>query len=287
MATRTCPNCSTQYLATVRRCIDCDVLLVDDLREPTASEELDDVRVDESNDDGHGTIRMPLTGWGNQLKVTLDGMLERHDIPHVWEAGDLVVAEPYREDLKDLIASVEGRDISDDDPDRPADGTGSAADTDGSPAEVSLEIEGLQQTEREHLDGLLIAAEIGHVWGEDGELVIALHDEATVLDLIDATFAEDLGDDADDGVDTQRLLTDLFVAADRLVRRTGEQRAENEYNQAVDAIGDSAVPYGFDTTAWERLIERARELRDDTSARVEEERREQLGVLREQLRDLV
>ena len=30
MATRSCPECGSQYVASVRRCIDCDVVLVED-----------------------------------------------------------------------------------------------------------------------------------------------------------------------------------------------------------------------------------------------------------------
>ena len=33
MATRVCPNCGSQYVASVRRCIDCDVSLVDEVAE--------------------------------------------------------------------------------------------------------------------------------------------------------------------------------------------------------------------------------------------------------------
>ena len=31
MATRICPECGAQYVASVRRCIDCDAMLVDEV----------------------------------------------------------------------------------------------------------------------------------------------------------------------------------------------------------------------------------------------------------------
>lgn len=286
MATRTCPDCSTQYLATVRRCIDCDVLLVDDPVGPDAVAELSEV---DDHGDGHGTIRMTLESWGNQLKITLDGMLQRRGIPHVWEAGDLVVSERFRSDLEELLASVEGREID----------AGPAGREAPTGELVSLDIEGLDADVRDRLDGLLMAADVEHAWGEDGGLVISTADETVVLELIDRAFETDGGADAV-GAEPQSVLTDLFVATDRLSRRIGDPRSEAEYRDAADAVQDCPIPYGFDPPAWDDLVATARTLvhsaEDDPERTVgdgtgdalgEEARAVGLAELRERLREIV
>lgn len=263
MATRTCPDCNTQYLATVRRCIDCDTLLVDDAAERTAADEARTESTEEACP-GDGTVRLTLPGWGNQLKVTLDGMLQRSDIPHVWEAGDLVVPEAVRARVADLLDAVEGRSLEALD-----------AGDGGDEERIALEIEGLEPEHLDALDGRLLASSIRHAWSDDGDLVIAASDEPDVLAMIDAVFSDDQleGDD----IDVAARLTDLYVAVDRLESRIGDERAESAYEAAVERVRHLPVPYGFDGAAWSDLVGRAIELiasddepADDESSAVDE-----------------
>lgn len=270
MATRTCPECRTQYLATVRRCIDCDTLLVDDLAETPAALETPQVE----GEDEHATARFSLGGWGNQLKVALDGMLERQGIHHVWEAGELVVAADRSDEVTELLEAVEGREP--------------ALDPEREPDEVervALEIEGLGVDEREVLDGLLLGSGLDHRWDEEGALVIALEDEDAVLELVDRIFEED----GDEGSDVAADLTELYVALDRLIKRVGDPRSEDELRAAVGRVGDTPVPYGFDPADWSRLLaETVAVLPDDDADDPDDDaRRERLIALRDRLRDLV
>ena len=107
MATRTCPDCGAQYVATVRRCIDCDITLADEIL--TAGAPADDDAVSSGAPVGAGDqIGYELDGWGNQLKVTLEGMLDRAAIGRVWEAGALVISVADEEAVDELIATLEG-----------------------------------------------------------------------------------------------------------------------------------------------------------------------------------
>jgi len=243
MATRTCPNCSTQYVATVRRCIDCDAMLVDDLAETSAAEE---VRAEPIEDREAGdTVRLTLAGWGNQLKVTLEGMLQRQGIPRAWEAGVLVIPAAVRDEVAELIEALEGRDLP---------------ELDDSVEQVALDIEGLDPDARDDLDGRLLAASIAHAWTDDGDLLVAADDEEAVLDLVAAVFA-DAEAAEEQGVDASMALTELFVAADRLIKRIGDRRAETAYADAVVAVTGIDVPYGLDGLTWRLLLDRALALR--------------------------
>src|SRR5699024_8823896 len=193
--------------------------------------------------DGHDTVRLTLPGWGNQLKVTLDGMLARSDIPHVWEAGDLVVPSSVREQVADLLDAVEGRSLE------------PGADDGES---IALEIEGLDPDLREDLDARLLASSVDHSWSETGELVISPADEDRIMDMIDDVFAGDVPEE--DGIDTVARLSELYVALDRLTGRPGDHKAEADYAEAVETVRDLPVPYGFDGAAWSDLMRRAEAL---------------------------
>lgn len=228
MATRTCPDCDAQYLATVRRCIDCDTLLVDENSDEPTSAAVRGI------DDEHGTIRLTLDGWGNQLKVTLDGMLQRQRVPHVWEAGDLVVAATHREELAELVDAVEGREVEVDDA-----------------ALLALEIEDLDPDHRELLDARLLAAGLDHAWSDDGALLVDIAAEVQVIEIVEGLFDDTPDHEAEDV--TERL-SELFVAVDRLVKRIGDERAEQSYRDAVTALDPATVPYGFDADDWRQLV---------------------------------
>jgi hypothetical protein len=237
MATRTCPNCGTQYIATVRRCIDCDATLVDDVVPRSATEE-----VTVADDDDRRMVHLTLPNWGNQLKVTLEGMLDRQGIPRAWEAGDLVVPAARRDEVRDLIAAVEGSET----PELAEDAT-----------MVALEIEGLDAAGLEELDGRLLATSVAHAWTDDGELLVAEADEEQVLILIQEVFDEEV---ADPGFDSAEALTTLYLATDRMVKRIGDRKTETTFVQAARRVAGIEVPYGLDGAAWRRLVADAADL---------------------------
>ncbi len=236
MATRTCPTCGAQYVATVRRCIDCDVALVDEVRpgRPEGEEPAGSSAAPLGDGDQVG---YELEGWGNQLKVTLEGMLDRAGINRAWEAGALVVAATDEDAVDDLIATLEGGEVEDLDDDEP---------------QVALEIEGLDADAADDLDARLIAGAVAHAWTDDGALLVRETDEEKVLALIDEVFEAD--PEADDGFAAQQARSDLFVAVDRLVRDPHDQKLATAYRAAARGFGDLPVPYGLEQAAWGSLV---------------------------------
>ncbi len=240
MATRTCPGCGAQYVATVRRCIDCDVVLVDEVR-PT--DDGDEAVASSSSPVGSGDqIGYELEGWGNQLKVTLEGMLARAGIGRVWEAGALVVAAADEEVVDDLIATLEG---------------GEVAELDDRTPRVALEIEGLDADDQAALDARLIADAVPHAWDDEGALVVAETDEERVLELLDEVLdAADAADDGD-GLEAHEALSALYVSVDRLVKDPHDRKLATTYTRAAAGLDGLAVPYGFATTEWDELVAEA------------------------------
>lgn len=232
MATRTCPECGSQYVASVRRCIDCDVLLVD---QPSVDgAESPDATT--SSPVGSGDqVAYELEGWGNQLKVALEGMLDRSGVRRVWEGGALVVAGPDEALVDELIATVEGTDVPelDDDIER-----------------VALEIEDLDRDSHTDLEARLHAAGVAHSWSDDGDLVVAAADEEVVMALVEEVLNAEADDD---GLDASEALGRLYVATDKLLKAPLDPRLLTAYRAADDEIQALGVPYGLSAGEWASL----------------------------------
>ncbi len=236
MATRTCPDCGAQYVATVRRCIDCDVVLVDEARDADATGTGTSVAAPVGTGDQVG---YELEGWGNQLKVTLEGMLANAGIGRVWEAGALVVSAADESIVDDLIATLEGDDLPDLDDDVPR---------------VALEIEGLDPDGQAELDARLIAGAVPHAWDDEAALIVAEADEEQVLEIIGEVLDAQDGRDGDgDGLAAQDALSNLYVAVDRLQKKPTDDKLAASYVAAADELQGLGVPYGFSGADWEAL----------------------------------
>jgi hypothetical protein len=216
-------------VASVRRCIDCDLLLVDEV-DP-------DVVTDEAPSTGEPVgegdqIGYELEGWGNQLKITLEGMLDRAGVRRVWEGGALVVAARDEETVDALIATVEGSDVP---------------ELDDDAEQVAFEIEGLDADGHAELDSRLIAEGIAHAWSEDGDLLVALEDDEQVAAIIDEVIE---GDGDDDGLESMAALSDLYVAVDRLVKSPLDAKLAAQVTGADRRLQGAPLPYGLTTDEW-------------------------------------
>lgn len=226
-------------MASVRRCIDCDVMLTDDVAASPSA----DAAVATPVEVGDGErVAYELEGWGNQLKVSLEGMLDNAGIRRVWEVGALVVSARDAAAVADLIATVEGRDVE------------ALADVE---EQLAFEIEGLDAEGAAELDARLIAAGIVHAWTEDGELLVALDDEDRVTAIVEAVVEGEGADDEADGLVANQVLSDMYVALDRLVKSPEDQKLVARFVEAAGALEALGVPYGFAAQEWADLKQEA------------------------------
>ena len=232
MATRVCPECGSQYVASVRTCIDCDVALVDqvDPDAPAAAPApLAPSRQDEQ-------VEYELAGWGTSLKESLEGMLDRAGIRRAWEANALVVPAVFEAEVDRLVATLEVgvEELSDD------------------VAQVAFEIEVLEPDELSDLDARLIAAHLPHAWDGDGSLLVAEDDEDEVSAIIDEVLASVVEEEVD-GLAVQEALSTLYVTVDRLMKDADDVKQRGRFLQAADAIVGFPLPYGLSDADWGRL----------------------------------
>lgn len=181
-------------------------------------------------------IGYELEGWGNQLKVALDGMLLRAGIRRVWEAGALVVSATDEDAVDELIATLDGGDVPelDDDVER-----------------IAFEIEGLDVDGRAELDARLVVDGVAHGWTEEGDLLVAAADEELVAAIIEGVLEG--VDDEVDGLAAHEALSALFVATDRLVKAPLDQKPGEGFRAAAGALETLPVPFGFSADDWSDL----------------------------------
>jgi hypothetical protein len=249
VAVSRCPSCGDLYVAAVTRCADCDVEL-----EPVGSEEVD---VDLDPDAG-AEVR-ELHTWSAEDRRLLDGLLENAGVVRGWQGAELHTAPEDAERVDELVAAVTA-----------------AGET------VGYEVADWPEPDRERLAAALDAAGVAWSWDDDGDLAVAVADEARVDALFDELTGEghaaaDDGDDADDGhaaadggdaelaeeadgLAVQETLSDLFVAADRLQRNPLDGQAARLLMDAAAVATGLGLPYGFPAAVWRRVVELAADL---------------------------
>ena len=250
MSVRTCPTCGSEYLASVERCVDCDVELVD---APAADDAVGDATVDGEQ------ITYQLLDYANETKVYLDGMLTDEGIAHVWQAGDLVVRAGDRTRVDELVeeASALEEPLDPDD-------------------EVVYEIVGFDEGQRSDLDAMLGAEDIEHSWDDDGSLVVRAGDEDRVAPILDRiSMADELtadeveasGDDEEDddgdgadGLAAQEAMSDLFVVVDKLMKDPADKGLQASLASGAERLGALGTPFGFSAANWGDLQGRASSL---------------------------
>ena len=116
------------------------------------------------------------------------------------------------------------------------------------------------------LTGALGEAGIPYEFDIEGDLAVLVTDEARVEALLDALeFGEvdralDDGD-PDDGLETAEILSDLFVACDRLHNNARDADGILGAVAAADRIEGRSLPFGYEPRVWNGLIERSLRLK--------------------------
>ncbi|MBK9179248.1 MAG: hypothetical protein IPM45_06665 [Acidimicrobiales bacterium] len=282
MSLRRCPVCGQEYLDWVQTCSDCAVALGPP--EPSL--------LDEPGDDH---LVYELGEWSPAQRDQLDRLLDEHDVVHAWEATDLVVREGDEQVVDRLLPGIDP-DLAveevEPEPEPGSRGVERSAAADGEPADAGFEsvhdlgdltdgeptddgfelvydLGDLTDGERGELVARLAGAGVPHDWDDADSLVVDAVDEAVVEQILDDVVHPDAlpvvadaegGDGADDEAGPE-LLSELFLAADRL--RNDPEDHEGVLGM-VDAAAESAghgPPFGVPERTWAAVVERAGALR--------------------------
>ncbi|HCW00533.1 MAG TPA: hypothetical protein DGK99_03900 [Acidimicrobiaceae bacterium] len=226
-----CFQCGNEYAPGVEDCVECGVALVS---EPPA----DAAEVGALDED---QLAYELHEWAGESRRILDQDLTAAGIAHAWQGATLVVRVADEETVDRAIEDAE-------------DAGGPAIEP--GVETVAYEVGGWAADEQSAFSDLLVRLGVPHEFDAEGDLVVRAADEDAVEVALDAFEAE--ADDRPEleGLDANGLLSDVFVACDRL-RRDARDLAgiEGLANLAPVLVGHRP-PFGIDGRMWNALGER-------------------------------
>ena len=286
-STKWCLQCGGEFLASVDRCPDCELELVDERPEPSLPDDAT----------AGGEVLYDLAEWAAESRVMLEQLLEGEAVPHAWQGATLHVPVAFESRADNLVDHVEVATLPTLDPDA---------------EQVAYDLSDWSDDLQTHLVQILVTDGIPHEFDVDGDLVVLAEDEERVERLIDAVEYPDAlpiddrgdgdgdeadgsggDDDADDGdddggVDDQQVLSDLFVASDRLMHDARDHEGVLSLVDAADRAEAIRLPYGFDPAVWKDIVEQAVGLRavfegeadDESDEAIEHQARDLRSALR-------
>ncbi len=279
MTVKVCPECDAEYVPSVATCAECGAELVssdpDEMESAIAEEAAEaddrdaaDLDGDEVSDEpGGDQIAYEFDEWDNASRVLLDQLLTGQGILHVWEATSLVVRADDEEAVDILVEQVETSTLPTLDPDKD---------------QVAYELDDWPDEKRTALADSLTEAGVAFGFDEDDDLVVHAEDEEraeSVLDQVDFNFSLDAGEvaaagddddvegadgdgDPEDGLVAQEVMSELFIAADRLMHAADDHDAVLSLADAAGRVKDLGVPYGFAPGVWDQIVTQSGSLHD-------------------------
>lgn len=218
------------------------------------------------NDPDATRVHYDLAAWDFDQQAELASAMADAEIPHTWEGTELIVPEEMEEQADELIARIEAELGIESDPlpdagERPA------------PIELAADVPTTEYdladwspTELDTVSLALADARIPFRW-EDQVLLVGTDDEGVVEALLDdiesgeyvdvsarlPTVDEELGSE---------VLTDFFLAAERLHRDPLDADGIEHLRKATELADPDVAPFGVAPKLWQRTCELADEIVD-------------------------
>ena len=232
-----CFQCGNEYEPEVEDCVECGVALVS---EPPA----DPAEVGASDED---QLAYELHEWAGESRRILDQDLTAAGIAHAWQGATLVVRADDEEAVDRAIESAE-------------DAGGPAIEP--GVETVAYEVDGWAADEQSAFSDLLVRLGVPHEFDAEGDLVVRAADEEAVEAALDAFEAG--ADDRPEleGLDANGLLSEVFVACDRLRRDARDLAGIERLTDLAPVLVGHRPPFGIDGRMWSALGERASALVD-------------------------
>ncbi len=260
-----CHACGGEFLGgTSSVCFDCGGPL-SHAPPPDAGASGDaDVDADHGGAAGGGEVEpeveYDLGDWTSMSRSMLTTQLDRIGIAHVWQDAVLVVLEADEGRTDALVEEVQ---VSSEDaldalvplPLRP-----------GGDVDVH-DLSDWSEGRRREVHRRLCFATVAFELDGDGQLMVHPSDAELVAHVLDAVeFPDALPEAAEQPEDrpdlppAMEVLSDLYVAADRIKGNARDAKAITSAVASVEDLVELTMPYGYDPPQWERLVAEADEL---------------------------
>jgi len=232
-----CFQCGNEYSMGVEDCVECGVALV---AEPPA----DAAEVGDAHED---QLAYELHEWAGESRRILDQDLTAAGIAHAWQGATLVVRAA---DEQAVDRAVEG-----------AEEAGGPAIEPGTET-VAYEVDGWAADEQSAFSDLLVRLGVPHEFDAEGDLVVRAADEDAVEAALDAFEAGADDRPEMEGLDANGLLSDVFVACDRLRRDARDLTGIERLSDLAPVLVGHRPPFGIDGRVWNALGEQTTGLVD-------------------------
>jgi hypothetical protein len=230
-----CFQCGIQYSMGVGDCVECGVALVDEAPADAAD-------VGASDED---QLAYELHEWAGESRRILDQLLTAGGIAHAWQGATLVVRVADEEAVDLAVAEAD-------------DAGGPALDPDAE--KLAYEMGGWAADEQSAFGELLGRLGIPHEFDAEGDLLVLVADEESVESALDAFQAGADERPELEGLGANRLLSDMFVACDRLRKDARDLAGIEQLIRLVPVLVEHRPPFGIDGQLWNALGERTSEL---------------------------
>jgi hypothetical protein len=257
-STRWCLLCGAEYVGGVLECADCLVPLSD--RRPLGIDEL--VGPDDES------IAYDFDELEPIQRLAIDERFAEAGIAHAWDDTSLVIREEDEEAADQIIDEADNDAVLESDAEQ-----------------VVYELEDWDDARREELVAALDAASIEHAFDGESNLVVFENDEERVDAIVDAIeFPDQLPVpdeeeevaaeeqlEADAGLDPQDVLSELFVAADRLMHDATDHEGVLAMVDGAGLAETLPLPYGFAPAIWQDILGQVTGLRDSIEGDADDE----------------
>ncbi|MEY2397551.1 MAG: hypothetical protein QOJ00_725 [Actinomycetota bacterium] len=229
-----------------------------------------------------------LTNLAPSQRQVMSMRLTARGVPFRWEGASLVAPTSDAATINDAIADLQGA-ASD-----PAFAAASAeplvgaepSDDEEVPAapvalgdETVFDLLNLSSEERRHLSMRLTGAGIAHRWQVGTDLIVSTADADRIDSYVQEVqnpdgFADDELESFDEDVDDEAVyaaMSNLYVAADRLMQRANDASARTAFYDASDDVEGLPAPFGFDPRVWAQVLGLAASIAGGMDAEVNED----------------
>ncbi|MBA3655555.1 MAG: hypothetical protein H0W70_15335 [Actinobacteria bacterium] len=228
-----------------------------------------------------------LTNLAAEQRQVLAMRLSADGVEYRWEGMSLVASTANGAAIDDAIAQLQG---AGSDPayteaapiieavPGPSDGAEAPTDPIALGDETVFEMLNLSSEERRHLSMRLTGAGIAHRWDVGTDLVVSTSAADQIEFYVNEArnpdgFGDDELEDFDDDVDDEAIyaaMSNLYVAADKLMQRPGDGSTVNAFYDASDDVEGLPAPFGFDPRVWAQVLGLASSIADALDAEADE-----------------
>lgn len=218
-------------------------VLTEDLEEAAAA-----VPAFEATPRGDDYLAYDLHTWALESRVMTESLLMSEEMAHAWEGTTLVVRTPDKVDVEGLLEEV------------------AATERDGLDAEadrVAYEIAEWPVEYQTMFTAALNDNSIPFQFDSLGDLVVYEIDDPRVEKILEDLDIPDFDDDGEevDGIKVHDILTQVFVAAERLKNNARDANGVLGMARAAEEAIQLGLPFGFDANGWRKFVTEADEMK--------------------------